>query len=73
MKVLCTAFFLLHFDFVIFWQKNIGAKKADCKMLMKLTKGDTLFVKSDTTCGEIFAGFESSDLCDIRFNKVIMF
>jgi hypothetical protein len=32
------AFLLLQFDFVTFWQKNIGAK-ASHKMLMKLTKG----------------------------------
>jgi len=35
-KVLCTAFLQLQFGFVIFWQKNIGAKAA-CKLLMKLT------------------------------------
>jgi len=38
MKVLCAAFLLLQFGFVIFWQKNSG-KKAACKMLMKLTTG----------------------------------
>ncbi len=35
-KVLCAAFLQLQFGFIIFWQKNIGAKAA-CKMLMKLT------------------------------------
>jgi len=34
--VFCAAFLLLHFGFVVFWQKNIGAKSAR-KMLMKLT------------------------------------
>jgi len=38
MKVLCTAYLYLQFCFVIFWQKNIGAKGAS-KMLMKLTTG----------------------------------
>jgi len=33
----CAAFLKLQFGFVIFWQKNIGAKAA-CKMLMTLTK-----------------------------------
>ncbi len=36
MKVLCAAFLLLQFGFVIFWRKNIGAKAA-CKIVMKLT------------------------------------
>jgi hypothetical protein len=34
--VLCTAFLILPFDFVIFWQKNIVAKALH-KMLVKLT------------------------------------
>jgi len=37
-KVFCTAFLLLQFSFVIFWQKNISTKGA-CKMLAKLTPG----------------------------------
>ncbi len=37
-KVLCTAFLQLHFGFVIFWCKNIGAKVA-YKILIKLTPG----------------------------------
>jgi hypothetical protein len=36
MKVLCAFFLYIQFGFVIFWQKNIGAKAA-CKMLLKLT------------------------------------
>ncbi len=36
MKVLCKAFLYLQFGFVIFWQKNIGAKAAH-KMLVKFT------------------------------------
>jgi len=32
-----TAFLYLHFGFVIFWRKNIGAKAARKMMLMKLT------------------------------------
>ncbi len=35
-KVLCTAFNCLQFGFVIFWQKDFGAKAAH-KMLVKLT------------------------------------
>jgi len=34
---LCTAFFYLRFNFVIFWPQNIG-KKAAHKTLMKLTR-----------------------------------
>jgi len=37
LKEFC-ADFLLHFDYVIFYQKNIGIK-ADCKMPVKLTTG----------------------------------
>ncbi len=36
MKVFCTAFMCLQFGFVIFWQKEFGAKAAN-KMLLKLT------------------------------------
>jgi hypothetical protein len=36
MKVFCTAFMCLQFGFVIFWQKDFGAKAAH-KMLVKLT------------------------------------
>ena len=36
MKVFCAAFMCLQFGFVIFWQKEIGAKTAH-KMLVKLT------------------------------------
>ena len=36
-------------------------------------QGDILYVKADTTCGEIFAGFEEVDLSEIQFNKVVMF
>jgi hypothetical protein len=35
-------------------------------------QGDALFVNADTTCGEIFEGFEVSDLSEIEFSKVIM-
>ena len=35
-KVLCAAFMCLQFGFVIFWQKDFGAKAAH-KMLVKLT------------------------------------
>jgi len=38
MKVLYFSFLSLHFDFVIFGTKNIGAKCAR-KMLMKFTSG----------------------------------
>jgi hypothetical protein len=37
-KVFCAAFMCLQFGFVIFWQKNFGAKAAH-KMLVKLTPG----------------------------------
>jgi hypothetical protein len=37
-KVLCAAFMCLQFWFVIFWQKDFGAKAAR-KMLVKLTPG----------------------------------
>jgi hypothetical protein len=37
-KVLPTAFKCLQFGFVIFWQKDFGAKAAH-KMLVKLTPG----------------------------------
>jgi hypothetical protein len=40
-KVFSAAFMCLQFGFVIFWQKNFGAKAAH-KMLLKLTPG--LFV-----------------------------
>jgi len=36
--VLCAAFLLLQCGFVIFWNKNNGAKAAR-KMFMKLTSG----------------------------------
>jgi hypothetical protein len=36
MKVFCTAFMCLQFGFVIFWQKDFGAKAAH-KILVKLT------------------------------------
>jgi hypothetical protein len=35
-KVLCSAFMCLQFRFVIFWQKDFGAK-ADHKILVQLT------------------------------------
>jgi hypothetical protein len=39
-KDFCAAFMCLQFGFVIFWQKDFGAK-ADHKMLVKLTPGGT--------------------------------
>jgi hypothetical protein len=36
MKVFCAAFMRLQFGFVIYWQKDFGAKAAH-KMLVKLT------------------------------------
>jgi hypothetical protein len=38
MKVFCATFMCLQFGFVIFWQKDFGAKAAH-KMLVKLTPG----------------------------------
>jgi hypothetical protein len=38
-KGFCAAFVCLEFEFVIFWWKDFGAKKAH-KMLVKLTPGD---------------------------------
>jgi hypothetical protein len=40
MKVICAAFLCLQFGFVIFWQKDFGAKAAH-KMLVKLTPDDS--------------------------------
>jgi hypothetical protein len=37
-KVFCAAVMCLQFGFVIFWQKDFGAKAAQ-KMLVKLTPG----------------------------------
>jgi hypothetical protein len=37
-KVFCAAFMCIQFGFVIFWQKDFGAKAAH-KMLLKLTTG----------------------------------
>jgi hypothetical protein len=37
-KVFCAAFMCLQFGFVIFWQKDFGAKAAH-KMFMKLIPG----------------------------------
>jgi hypothetical protein len=37
-KVFCAAFMCIQFGFVIFWQKDFGAKAAH-KMLVKLTPG----------------------------------
>jgi hypothetical protein len=37
-KVFCATFMCLQFGFVIFWQKDFGAKAAH-KMLVKLTPG----------------------------------
>jgi hypothetical protein len=38
MKVFCAAFMWLKFGFVIFWQKDFGAKAAH-RMLVKLIPG----------------------------------
>ncbi len=40
-KGLRVAFLLLHFRFVVFWRKNIGAK-ASLKMLVKSTPGEVI-------------------------------
>jgi hypothetical protein len=40
-KALYTAFMCLQFGFVIFWQKDFGAKAAH-KMLVKLTPGSSI-------------------------------
>jgi hypothetical protein len=37
-KEFCKSFLYLQFDFVIFWQKNIGAK-ASSKVLVKFAQG----------------------------------
>jgi hypothetical protein len=52
-KLFCAAFMCLQFGFVIFWQKDFGAKAAH-KMLVKLTPGkhsslSQTFVKSFIT------------------------
>ncbi len=45
-KVFCAAFIRLQFGFVIFWQKDFGAKAAHI-MLVKLTPWNPLFQVSD--------------------------
>ncbi len=45
MKVFCAAFMCFQFGFVIFWEKDFGAKAAH-KMLVKLTPGRPLKVLS---------------------------
>jgi len=40
MKVFCAAFLCLQLGFVIFWQKDFGAKAAH-KMLVKMTPGQS--------------------------------
>jgi hypothetical protein len=40
-KVFCAAFISLQFGFVIFWQKDFGAKAA-LQMLVKLTPGGNI-------------------------------
>jgi len=58
MKVFCAAFMCLQFGFVIFWQKDFGAKAAH-KMLVKLTPGYPWQLKNShpnvyhTECGQI--------------------
>jgi hypothetical protein len=58
MKVFCAAFMCLQFGFVIFWQKDFGAKAAH-KMLVKLTPGYPWQLKNyhpnvyHTECGQI--------------------
>jgi hypothetical protein len=47
MKVFCAAFMCLHFGFVIFWQKDFGAKVAH-KMLVKLTLGCKSLIVTNT-------------------------
>jgi hypothetical protein len=48
MKVFCVAFMCLLFGFVIFWQKDFGAKAAH-KMLMKLTPGRKSLTETNIT------------------------
>ncbi len=45
-KVLCAPFMCLQFGFVIFWQKDFGAKAAH-KMLVKLTPGQGILVEDE--------------------------
>jgi hypothetical protein len=45
-KVFCAAFMCLQFGFVIFWQKDFGAKAAH-KILVKLTPGLDVCTGSD--------------------------
>ncbi len=48
MKVFCAAFMCLQFGFVIFWQKDFGAKAAH-KMLVKLTPGQQKYMRKNET------------------------
>jgi len=53
MKAFCAAFLELHFGFVVFWHKNMGAKDA-CKMLMELTtyRRKGTFETNGQNCGK---------------------
>jgi len=46
MKIFCAAFFYFQFSFVIFWQKNMGAKAAR-NMLVKLSRAGCIIFSSN--------------------------
>jgi len=49
-KALCAPFMCLQFGFVIFWQKDFGAKVAH-KMLVKLTPDGSFLLDSNLRVG----------------------
>jgi len=59
MKELCAAYLLLHFEIIIFWQKDI-VKKSAHKMLMKLTLGVCHTLTTFFLMREHKAGFKGS-------------
>ena len=61
-KVFCAAFMCLQFGFVIFWQKDFGAKAAH-KMLVKLTPGAPVGIR--------FLQKYSKTICRLNWNSKI--
>ena len=68
MKVFCTAFMCLQFGFVIFWQKDFGAKAAH-KMLVKLTPVISIETHEDIILELINSRF-IPELTKKMFNKL---
>jgi len=64
--------YLLPGDGKLLQTKAIRAMMRRSSGLKCCLQDNKLFVKSDTTCGDIFKGFEMSDLSRIGLNKVVM-